>query len=122
MFLQQLEHSWVLEHSPQCPPVPPVLTGGWSAKHCPRPSHLSQHTLTGALGGALWYSLGLVFGALQVCVVLLYGVQGDVADVAGVAAFQPCEEKPELVSLSGPGEQGNTLVPGLWTVQSQNGS
>lgn len=32
--------------------------------------------------------VGLVFGALQVCMVLLYGVQGDIADVAGVAALQ----------------------------------
>lgn len=44
------------------------------------------------------YSLGLVFGALQVCMVLLYGVQGDVADVAGVAALQACEEKPVLMN------------------------
>lgn len=32
------------------------------------------------------------------CMVLLYGVQGDVADVAGVAALQACEENPVLIN------------------------
>lgn len=36
-----------------------------------------------------------MFGALQVRVVLLYRIQGDVADVARVAALQACEENPE---------------------------
>lgn len=67
------------------------------------------------------------------CVVLLYGVQGDVADIAGVAALQACEEKPVLMnpevlisSVLHTGKhraapEENTLVPGLWTILSQNG-
>lgn len=57
-----------------------------------------SHTDWSPLGAAPWHSLGLVFGALQVCMVLLYGVQGDVADVAGVAALQACKENPELMN------------------------
>jgi len=38
-----------------------------------------------------------VLGALQVRVVLLYGVQCDVTDVARVAALQACKEKPGLL-------------------------
>lgn len=40
-----------------------------------------------------------MFGALQVCVVLLYGVQGDAADAARVAALQACKEKPEPLTV-----------------------
>lgn len=32
-----------------------------------------------------------MLGALQVRVVLLYGVEGDAADAARVAALQPCK-------------------------------
>jgi len=40
-----------------------------------------------------------------VCVVLLYRVQGDVADVARVAALQPCEENPESAIVHCPGHR-----------------
>lgn len=53
--------------------------------------------------GKAWrYPLGLMFGALQVRVVLLYRVQGDVADVARVAALQACKENPESLILHCP--------------------
>lgn len=64
----------------------------------PEHSILAEQTDCSPLGEAQGYSLGLVFGALQVCMVLLYGVQGDVADVAGVAALQACEENQVLIN------------------------
>lgn len=66
-------------------------------KHCfiYLPVHLGGHRQKGP--GARRYPLGLVLGALQVRVVLLYRVQRDVADVARVAALQACKEKPEVL-------------------------
>lgn len=43
-----------------------------------------------------------MLGALQVRVVLLYGVQGDAADVARVAALQPCRKNPESLIVCCP--------------------
>lgn len=78
------------------------LLGGLEGKALSRASPAGRQTdrQTAAPweGEAQWHSLGLVFGALQVCMVLLYGVQGDVADVAGVAALQACEEKQVLIN------------------------
>lgn len=45
--------------------------------------HASLHTVT------LLYSLVLVLGALEVCMVLLDGVEDHTADAAGVTAAQP---------------------------------
>lgn len=71
-------------------------------------------------------------------VVLLYRVQGDVADAARVAALQACQENPESLivpSLSivrvfsaGWGQaqrctgRKKIFVPGLPTIQNRNGS
>lgn len=43
-----------------------------------------------------------MLGALEVRVVLLYRVQGDVADAARVAALQACQENPESLIVPCP--------------------
>lgn len=53
-----------------------------------------------------------MFGALQVRVVLLYGVQGDAAGVARVAALQPCREKPRVVNCVRPSAPAPRLAEG----------
>lgn len=87
--------------------------------HCPRKHPLLAGQFLSAEEAAVVFlvaadelllvlQVGLMFGALQVRMVLLYRVQGDVADVARVAALQASQLPqvqglPQLLQEVGPG-------------------